>query len=187
MAPVPKRSQEHLDARRAQILEGAQRCFARHGYAGATVARLEQEIGLSRGAIFNYFGGKRQLFAEVSIQISVRFSSLVAEAGLEAAVRAMAAEDPAWLAVLIETQAKLRHDPEFVRLLDEAFERSPKLSPWVEARQQEGVFRGDIAPQGLTQFVGMILNGLALRVASGEETDVDSLLHLLHDALAPRE
>jgi TetR/AcrR family transcriptional regulator, transcriptional repressor of aconitase len=187
MRAVPKRSQAHLDARRAQILEGAQRCFARHGYAGATVAKLEEEIGLSRGAIFNYFAGKRQLFAEVSIQISVRFSSLVADGGLDAAVRAMAAEDPAWLAVLIETQAKLRHDPEFVRLLDEAFERAPRLSPWVEARQKEGVLRDDIPAQQLTQFVGMILNGLALRVAAEEETDVEPLLRLLHDALAPRE
>jgi hypothetical protein len=33
----------------------------------------------------------------------------------------------------------------------------------------------------------MLLNGLALRIAGGDETDVDSLLRLMHDALAPRE
>ena len=61
-------SQEHLDARRAEILEGARRAFARYGYQGATVARLEAEIGLSRGAIFHYFDSKLDLFVELAVQ-----------------------------------------------------------------------------------------------------------------------
>ena len=52
---MPKLSEVEKDARRERILEGARRCFARYGYEGATVVRLEQEIGLSRGAIFNWF------------------------------------------------------------------------------------------------------------------------------------
>jgi len=52
---MPKISEERKTERREQILEGARRCFAEHGYEGATVVRLEREIGLSRGAIFNYF------------------------------------------------------------------------------------------------------------------------------------
>jgi TetR/AcrR family transcriptional regulator, transcriptional repressor of aconitase len=184
---VPKVSQEHRDARREQILEGAQRCFAQHGYAGATVAKLEQEIGLSRGAIFNYFDGKQALFAEVSTLISVRFAEIVSKQGLDAAVREMAAQDPAWLGVLIETQSKLRHDPEFVALIEAAYERTPRVSPWLAERQKEGSLRQDIDAKVLAQFVSMLLNGLALRVASEEKTDVESLLRLLHDALAPRK
>ena len=48
---MPKVTQEHLDARRAEILDGARRAFAEHGYEGATVARLEEATGLSRGAL----------------------------------------------------------------------------------------------------------------------------------------
>ena len=59
---MPKVSREHVEARRAQILEGARRAFSRYGYEGATVARIEEETGLSRGAIFNYFDGKLDLF-----------------------------------------------------------------------------------------------------------------------------
>jgi hypothetical protein len=33
----------------------------------------------------------------------------------------------------------------------------------------------------------MLLNGLALRVAGGDETDVEPILKLLHDALGPRQ
>lgn len=184
---MPKRSQEHLDARREQILEGARRCFAEHGYAGATVARLEAEIGLSRGAIFNYFEGKQALFVAVAVRVNDRFQRIFIEEGLESAVRAMAAEDPAWLGALIETQSKLRHDPDFVRRLDAAYEDAPRTTEWIESQQEAGAIRRDVAAQDVARFVGMVLNGLALRVASEEETDVEPLLTLLHDALAPRE
>ena len=52
---MPKISEQRKAERREQILAGARRCFAEHGYGGATVVRLEQATGLSRGAIFNYF------------------------------------------------------------------------------------------------------------------------------------
>jgi hypothetical protein len=38
----------------------------------------------------------------------------------------------------------------------------------------------------LAQFVTMVANGLALRIAGEEETAIEPLLALLHDALAPR-
>jgi AcrR family transcriptional regulator len=52
---MPRVSQDHLDARRRQILDGSRVCFARYGYEGATVRRLEEATGLSRGAIFHHF------------------------------------------------------------------------------------------------------------------------------------
>ena len=38
---MPRVSQDQLDARRQEILGAARACFARHGYEGATVRRLE--------------------------------------------------------------------------------------------------------------------------------------------------
>lgn len=46
---MPRVSEDHLAARRRQILDGARRCFAAYGYDQATVRRLEQTVGLSRG------------------------------------------------------------------------------------------------------------------------------------------
>lgn len=185
---MPKVSPEHAEARRRQILDGAQRCFAKHGYAGGTVARLEEEIGLSRGAIFNYFGSKQDLFVALSVDVNRRYGELVAEGGLESAVRAMANEDPDLIAVLLEAQALLRHDPEFVRALEAAHEANPSRIPdWFAAGQAAGTFRDDIPARELARFATMVVNGLGLRVAAGDETDVDAVLRLLHDALAPRE
>jgi len=181
-------SPEHAEARKRQILEGAQRAFAQHGYEGATVAKLEAEIGLSRGAIFNYFGSKQDLFVELAAGVSRRYAELIAEGGLETAVRAMAAEDPAWLGVVLESQARLRHDPEFVRKMEAAYERAaPPLADWFAAQQADGALRDDVDARDLGRFASMVINGYALRIVGGDATDVDALLLLLNDALAPRK
>ena len=185
---MPRVSQEHLDARRRQILDGAQRCFARHGYTGATVARLEQEIGLSRGAIFNYFPSKRDLFVALAADVNRRYGELIVAGGLEPAIRAMAAEDPEWLGVLLEAQAQLRHDPELLERLEAAYEAEPhRLAEWFAARQADGTFRDDVDSMELGRFATIVINGLVLRIVGGDPTDVDAVVRLLDDALAPRE
>src|SRR5699024_12342112 len=59
---MPRVSQDHMDARRRQILSGARVCFAEYGFEGATVRRLEEATGLGRGAIFHHFDDKDALF-----------------------------------------------------------------------------------------------------------------------------
>ena len=63
---MPRVSQDQLDARRHEILSAARACFARFGYEGATVRRLEEATGMSRGAIFHHFRDKESLFLAVA-------------------------------------------------------------------------------------------------------------------------
>lgn len=185
---MPKRSQEHLDARRAQILAAARGCFAQYGYAGATVARLEEATGLSRGAIFNYFESKQEIFISVAVDVSLRFSETVERGGLEAAVREMAGEDPEFLGMLFEMEGQMRHDEKFVEAFEEqARAAAPRMQAWFEAQQRSGAFRGDVSAVSIARFAAMVINGLALRVAGGDATDVEDTIKLLNDALAPRK
>jgi len=183
---MPKVSREHVEARRAQILEGARRAFSRYGYDGATVARIEEETGLSRGAIFNYFDGKLDLFVELSREVNRHYTRLVVEQGFDDALREMAGESREWLGVFFETQARLRHDPEFERRMEPPEEEQQRLLDWFEARQKDGTFRTDVALRDLGRFATVVLNGLALRVLAGGETDVEATIRLLNDALSPR-
>lgn len=59
-------SQEHLDARRKQILAGAARCFARKGFHGTSMQDVLKEVGLSAGAVYRYFAGKDDLIAAIA-------------------------------------------------------------------------------------------------------------------------
>src|SRR4030095_9222301 len=56
----------------------------RHGYEGATVVRLEREIGLSRGAIFNWFPSKQELFLALAAEDNERLLNLFAGGGFDA-------------------------------------------------------------------------------------------------------
>lgn len=84
---MPRVSTDQLAARRRQILDGARRCFADHGYEGATVRRLETSTGLSRGAIFHYFRDKEALFLALAEEDARRMADVVAEQGLVQVMR----------------------------------------------------------------------------------------------------
>jgi TetR/AcrR family transcriptional regulator, transcriptional repressor of aconitase len=184
---VPKVTADHLEARRLEILDGARRAFAKHGYDGATVTRLEQETGLSRGAIFNYFPDKLAIFVALAAETNRTFIDLIVDRGLDEAIRAMARQNPEWLAVLIEVESRMRHDEDFVRRLEEAHEpEQEKIFGWFMNEQAAGRLRDDVDVKDLGRFATMVINGLALRVAAGDPFDVEATLRLLHDALAPR-
>jgi AcrR family transcriptional regulator len=184
---MPKVTEEYAAARREEILDGARRAFSRWGYEGATVARLEEETGLSRGAIFNYFENKQDLFVELAYGESRRYVELLVEGGVENAIRTMAGENPDWIGVLIEVQARLRQNAEFQRMLESRSDGTMQtmLVDWFRDRQHDGTFRPDVEPIDLARFATMVLNGLAIRVVVGDPTEIESVLRLLHDALAP--
>ncbi len=114
---MPKVSQDHLAARRRQILDGARRCFAEYGYDKATVRRLEQAIGLSRGAIFHHFRDKDALFFALAHEDAERMADVASREGLIQVMRDMLAapEQFDWLATRLEIARKLRNDPAFNR------------------------------------------------------------------------
>ncbi|GBQ31178.1 TetR/AcrR family transcriptional regulator [Gluconacetobacter azotocaptans] len=50
-------------AKRQQILEGAARIFAAHGYEGASMSQIARDAGVSKGTLYNYFDSKATLFS----------------------------------------------------------------------------------------------------------------------------
>lgn len=86
---MPKVSEDHLAARRSQILDGARRCFADFGYDGATVRRLEIATGLSRGAIFHHFKDKDGLFLALAQEDARRMADVASNEGLVQVMRDM--------------------------------------------------------------------------------------------------
>ena len=186
---MPKISEERKTERREQILAGARRCFAEHGYEGATVARLEEATGLSRGAIFNYFDSKEDLFLELAFRDSERLVRLWMEQGWEAALREIVEEDPDWIGVYLELARKERTEPEFRKRhgARTSEELAPALIEHVRAEQARGVLRSDQPAEKLAGFVSLVANGIVVQTASGEPIrDVDTLVELVRSAVEPR-
>jgi TetR/AcrR family transcriptional regulator, transcriptional repressor of aconitase len=183
---VPKVSEEHVQARRAQILEGARRTFARQGYEGATVAKLEQEIGLSRGAIFNYFPDKWSLFIALAAEDQFGFMRALEDEGIDGLMHQLADESPDWLAVYFELARRLRTNPELMQeLQNRAPETAQRGDELFAELQKEGALRGDVELETMIAFINIVANGLALAVSLGLQMDVDALLKLVHRGIDP--
>lgn len=56
---------ERRETTRAALVTAAMQCLTRHGYAGATMARIASEAGVTRGALQHHFEDRRALMMAV--------------------------------------------------------------------------------------------------------------------------
>lgn len=66
---MPKVTEEHKSAMRARIQDAALACFARRGFAGASMADIVREAGLSAGAVYVYYASKADLMIDVARRV----------------------------------------------------------------------------------------------------------------------
>jgi len=75
-----KRTQaERSEATRAGLLEVARRLFAERGYAGVGTEEIVREAGVTRGALYHHFDGKRDLLRAVYEQLESEIAEDLAE------------------------------------------------------------------------------------------------------------
>ena len=167
---MPKVSDEHKQRRREEILAGAQRAFARHGYEGATVARLEEETGLSRGAIFSYFENKEALFIGVVGRSSDRLVEIWLERGLPGAAGGDRARGPDWLSVQLEAaRSESRTDERFREQLARLDERRGSAARGAASPGCAATVRDDMPIEVIAQFLALVANGARARARSADD------------------
>ncbi len=66
---MPKVTEEHVEARRRQILSAALCCFAREGFHRTTMQDIFGESDLIPGAVYSYFKGKDELIAAIVAEV----------------------------------------------------------------------------------------------------------------------
>ncbi|MCD6014931.1 MAG: transcriptional regulator, TetR family [Solirubrobacterales bacterium] len=75
-----KRTQaERSEATRAALLKVARRLFAERGYAGVGTEEIVREAGVTRGALYHHFDGKRDLLRAVYEQLESEIAEDLAE------------------------------------------------------------------------------------------------------------
>ncbi len=187
---MPRVSQDQLDARRQEILAAARTCFARYGYEGATVRRIEQETGLSRGAIFHHFRDKESLFLAVAEDDAAAMVATVARNGLVQVMRDLLAgadspETAGWLGSQLEVSRRLRTDPEFAKRWAARSEAVAAATRERLTRQYDaGVLRDDVPIEVLARFLELAYDGLVVHLASGRPADdLHPVLDLIESAV----
>ncbi len=182
---MPKVSSEHVANRRRQILDGARQAFARHGYEGATVRRLEDEIGLSRGAIFHHFSDKDSLFLAIAEDDAEEIARVVSEHGLVHVMRDLRDRDAGWLGTQLEVSRRLRTDPGFQARWEDHLSRVAKATrERLLAGRAAGTVRDDLPVETLVGLLTLVHDGLVLHLATGMSAEnLDAVLDLVESAV----
>lgn len=159
-------SQEHLDARRRQILDGAALCFARNGFHATSMQDVLKEVDLSAGAVYRYFSGKEELIAAIVAEVLGQVHDGFEEEArnspppppdlLVASVlgRVLATKEsltvdgrPAFPRLVVQVWAETLRNDELAGLLREGY--GAVQATWtriVEAYQETGMMRSDVSP-----------------------------------------
>ena len=182
-------SEAHRAERRRQILDGARSAFARLGYQAATVEVLEEEIGLSRGAIFSYFPTKLDLFVALAQEDRGILLRRWLDGGWQEVVRHTVEDKPEWIGVYMDVSRMLRNDPDLRARWEQM---NPELQEELETSfrrmQERGEVRDDLPLETVGRFLGVVLDGIGVQQAAGfgHPIDVDGTIELIRSALAPK-
>jgi AcrR family transcriptional regulator len=111
---------------RARLLEAAAEAFAAHGFDGASIDRITERAGYTRGAFYSNYSDKAELLLELSDARMAAFAAILPDiltAGQADQVREVARwlvdQPPPIESLLLVELGRLRHDnPEVAALLD---------------------------------------------------------------------
>lgn len=186
---MPKLKPETELARRQNILDAAERCFARGGFHGTSIQDICREASVSPGALYIYFDSKEALIAGLCerdrAQLTERLESFAAAPDFLAALAAIGetyfVDDPASKQRIVvemglEATRNARVGEIFLnadRFCSDAFEA---LFRRLEA---EGRINPQIDIATLTKVFHVIGDGLSWRRAVSPDFDVRDVLPVL--------
>lgn len=102
---------EMIAETRAKLITAARKAFGAVGYAAASMDDFTAEAGLTRGALYHHFGGKKGLFEAVVAELDREMSERIL-------VISRQAPDP-WRAFVVECTSyiEMALDPEIQRIV----------------------------------------------------------------------
>lgn len=181
VAPARRTQAERSEATREALIGAARKLFAERGYAGVGTEEIVRAAGVTRGALYHHFGGKRDLFEAVYERIEAELAERIATgalaSGAAAPLDAMRAGAEMFLQACTEPEAQR------IVLLD-----GPSVLGWdrwreiaaehglglIEATLQAAVDAGAIADQPARPLAHVLMGALdeaAMVVARAEDPE----------------
>ena len=199
---MPKVTEEHLDARRRQIIDAAIVCFARDGFHRATMQDVCREAGLSFGAVYRYFSSKDEIIEAIADERHAREAEFMesaqeAGAGMEG-LRKLGREFFSSLAdpderrrrrLGVQVWAEALRNPAVHRLVRRGVDRPRELmAELVREAQARGELDDSLDAEGVARVFQAMFHGFVLQQAWDPKADVATYLETVEavaDALFP--
>jgi AcrR family transcriptional regulator len=172
-------------ARRAQFVAAAIDTIAEVGYARASLGRIAERVGVSKGVISYHFAGKEELVQEVIADITDRGGAFVYAQALT--LPTAAGRLRAWIESVLgylaahRTEAVAFHEIAAASRGDAALSATmtrlvTDITPAVRALfadgQADGEFRQDFDPQAATTAIMALIDAVPPRMAREPDFDV---------------
>jgi AcrR family transcriptional regulator len=183
----PRRGERRLITR-AEVLDAAERVFARDGLRGASVEKIALEAGYSTGAIYSSFKGKEDLFlALVEERIDPRLARVyeAAEAELAAGAPPLeAARRFVWMLrherdailLLIDFWGHAVRDPTAAERFAERHARlRAVIARLLGAAARDSETAQGLPPEQLATTLIALANGFAIELLADPDTVPDDL------------
>jgi AcrR family transcriptional regulator len=180
-------SQEHLDARRMQILDAARRCFIRNGFHTTSMQDVFNEAGLSAGAVYRYFVGKDDIIAAIAAGALADLASAFAKNDqvppqLDDIVDLVLNVDTPPLAgstesarLLVQIWSEALRSPALAAQLTDVMDESRQLvGQLVERHQQAGLLPSDAVPEHVAAVLIALVDGFLVQRAVYARADAAS-------------
>jgi AcrR family transcriptional regulator len=179
-------ARQDAETRRREILLAARQCFAKAGFHGTTIDSIASEAGLSKGAVYWHFPGKRELFLALIDQVLADVEAGVppprqgesARERLEQLCETVLSVDPGGPG-MAELQAEfLAHAARDEELRERVLQASEPLTQLLIATIRAGVESGefrDVNPEAAAYALIGSLDGLQTHQLVRPELDVNGI------------
>ncbi|GBQ62303.1 TetR family transcriptional regulator [Ameyamaea chiangmaiensis NBRC 103196] len=155
--------------KRQQIIDGANRVFARHGFEGASMSQIAREAGVSKGTLYNYFESKAVLFiATIELvscsRLSALYDAIVANTHDPRGALTRFARSYVGVTMTDVTMALHRivvaEGAMFPQLAETFWTNGPEkaishLATWLELKTEQGFFTIDDPKLAAEQFIAL--------------------------------
>jgi AcrR family transcriptional regulator len=172
---------ERSETTRRALIEAGRELFAERGYVAVAAEEIVQAAGVTRGALYHHFAGKRELFEAVYEEVEARLAERIAvgalSANAESPLDAMRAGAEMFLQACTEPEAQQ------IALLD-----GPSVLGWdrwreiaaehglglIEGTLQAAIDAGAIAAQPVRPLAHVLMGALdeaAMLVARADDSE----------------
>jgi AcrR family transcriptional regulator len=190
---MPRLRQETQKARIENILQAAERCFARRGFDATTIADICDEAGVSVGALYTHFEGKEAIVEAICEPAIEGRQAIMRELAEEGAALADAESILALVTEMLSSRQGATDAALDVHLWSESLRNrrirtltrrafralDDGLTTLVQSSQARGDIRGDLPPSAVAAVLVAAVAGLEVRRALGLDDDGDSITAVL--------
>jgi AcrR family transcriptional regulator len=181
-------SQRQAD-RRAEILDAAQRCFARHGFHQTSMQDICAEAGMSAGNLYRYFPSKEAIIAGICERDRADAAESFAAVsngpnffeGLAGLARHHLVERTAdEVGLCAEIMAESRRNPQIAAMSQKIEEDVREmLTSMLQRAIDAGEIRGDIDVETAATVLMVLADGISWRRAVEPSFDPEAMLPMI--------